>query len=127
VLLSYIFHKYALRTNGIEPTDLVCYFLNVYIRSLFVRGSTVLIFFLIFTVPCKMPKSTRNIAFLTLREIEGQNVVEKGWPHLGNSPGASKRNRLCGNIEFILEGEETFRSIPGRTKFHGLSGATGRL
>jgi len=94
----------------------------------FVSGSTVLIsIFLFFAVPCKMPGSTRNSAHLSLREIEGQNVAEKGCQHLGNSPGASKRNQLCGNIEFIVEGKEIFRYLPGRAKFRGLHGATRRL
>jgi hypothetical protein len=74
-----------------------------------------------------MPGSTRSSALLSLREIEGQNVTEKGCQHLGNSPGASKRNQLCGNIEYIVEGKEIFRYLPGRPKFRGLYGATRRL
>jgi hypothetical protein len=74
-----------------------------------------------------MPGSNRSSAFLSLREIEGQNVTEKGLQHLGNSPGASKRNQLCGNIEFIMEGKEIVRYLASRAKFHGLCGATRRM
>ena len=74
-----------------------------------------------------MPGPTRDSALLSLREIEGQNVREKGYQHLGSSPGASKRNQLCGNIEFFVEGKEIFRYLPGRAKFHGLRGASRRL
>jgi len=74
-----------------------------------------------------MPGSTRNSPLLSLREIEGQNVTKKGCQHLGNSPGASKTNQLYGNIEFIVEGKESFRYLPGRAKFCGLYGTTRRL
>jgi len=72
-------------------------------------------------------RPSTNIASLSLREIKGQNVKEKGLSHLGNSPGAPKRNKLFGHTGFILEGEEIFRLLSDSTKWHGLLRPTGRM